>query len=184
MPKPRRSRPPPPPPCHRRALAVVQRFSPHSTLARSSGTCARSTKLGRVGTCSSGKGARCDGSSSANRARLPHCEHVSERRSMFLETWPRWRQCGQVTSTSIVVSPAALRRSGRSAHSKFAILTFAILPTTLVRAFTNLRLGKIKFVNVVTDCAQQSRFPFRWHVTEIGAGRSKTAFECASCLCT
>jgi hypothetical protein len=49
----------------------------------------------------------------------------------------------------------------RRAIGKLAILTFPMLTATVVRAFTNPRLGKIEFVNVVADCAQQSRFPFR-----------------------
>ena len=49
---------------------------------------------------------------------------------------------------------AASRGGGGSANSNLALLTLAILTTTVVRAFTNPRLGKIKFVYAVTDCTQ------------------------------
>jgi hypothetical protein len=37
---------------------------------------------------------------------------------------------------------------------ELAILTFSVLAAAVVRAFANPRLGKIKFVNAVADCAQ------------------------------
>jgi hypothetical protein len=52
------------------------------------------------------------------------------------------------------VTTRASRGSGRCTNSKLAILTFTILAATVVRVFTNPRFGKIKFVNVVADCAQ------------------------------
>ena len=48
----------------------------------------------------------------------------------------------------------ASRGGGRSANSKLALLTLAILATTIVWAFTNPSLGKVKFVYAVADCAQ------------------------------
>jgi hypothetical protein len=72
---------------------------------------------------------------------------------------------------------AASRGSGLSANDKHAVLTFAILAATVIRAFTNPRLGKVKFVYAVADPAHHSRRPSRRRVTEIGTAYLETALK-------
>jgi hypothetical protein len=72
---------------------------------------------------------------------------------------------------------AASRGSDLGANGKLAPLTVAIPTATVVRTFTNLRFGKVKFVYAVADSAHHSRRPFRRHVTEIVTAHLKTALK-------
>ena len=79
--------------------------------------------------------------------------------------------------SKIRICPSASRGSGLSANGKHAILTFAILAATVVRTFTNARLGKVKFVYAVANSAHHSRSPFRRRVTEIITAHLKAALK-------
>lgn len=57
------------------------------------------------------------------------------------------------TANSLAMSARRLRR-GNVTNGKLAILTFPIQAATIVRAFTNPRVGKIEFVNAVANRAQ------------------------------
>jgi hypothetical protein len=76
-----------------------------------------------------------------------------------------------------VKNNAASRGGGRGANSKLAILTFPTLAATVVRAFTNTRLGKVKFMYAIAHSAHHLHRPFRRHVAEIVAAYLKTALE-------
>ena len=51
---------------------------------------------------------------------------------------------------------------------------------TVVRAFTNLRFGKVKFVYAVAYTAHHSRRPVRRRVTEVVTAHLKTALKCSA----
>ena len=63
------------------------------------------------------------------------------------------------------------------ANSKLTLLAVAILAATIVWAFTNVRLGKVKLVYAVAGSAHHSRRPFRRCVTEIVTAHLKAALK-------
>jgi cytochrome c-type biogenesis protein CcmH/NrfG len=56
-------------------------------------------------------------------------------------------------------------------------LARTIAATILVPAFTDPRLGEVKFVHAVADPARHLHHPFRRHVTDILATRLETALK-------